>query len=486
MPSSRTTSDSIQSQDLESLFRPKSIAVVGASANKRSQGYEYVQGLVEIGFPGQIYPVNPKLDELLGLKAYPRLEAIPGPVDFVISAVPASVALELVEGAKAKGVKLIHFFTARFAETGREDAAELERELGRQLREAGIRVIGPNCMGLHYPKAKITIDPVLPSEPGNVGFLTQSGSHAFRVIGRGTERGLRFSKVISYGNALDLNEADFLEHFAEDPDTEVVAAYIEGVRDGKRFFEALRDAAANKPVVVLKGGRTAAGRAAAASHTAALASEQTVWRAAVHQAGALEVGSINELVDMLVAFTKAGPARGPRVAVLGGAGGETVETADLCHEAGLEVAPLPQDLREAFRDKLPDAWDWVGNPVDRSILGWGSFESLDIFRMMATSPAYDGVFANLRGLEFALRQGKKNKDFREAMDLLKRLGSESGKATIMVLGEPEAREEWRRKAARELRKELVAAGVAIYPNLERGARAMGRYVRYFAERWEKG
>ena len=485
MCSTRTNADPVASHDLEALFRPRSIAVVGASANERSQGYEFVQGLVEIGFPGSIYPVNPKLDELLGLKAYPRLEAIPGPVDFVISAVPAGVTLELVEGAKAKGAKLIHFFTGRFGETGREDAAELERELSRRIKEAGIRVIGPNCMGLYYPKEKITFDPMLPSVPGNVGFLSQSGSHAFRVIGRGKDRGLGFSKVISYGNALDLNEADFLEHFAEDPDTEVIAAYIEGVRDGRRFFEALRRAAAVKPVVVLKGGRTAAGHAAAASHTAALASEQTVWRTAIRQAGALEVSSLNELVDMLVAFTNAGPARGPRVAVLGGAGGETVETADLCHEAGLDVAPLPQDVREKLREKLPHAWDWVGNPVDGSILGWGRFEALDVIQLMAASPAYDVVFANARGVEYILSQEDGDKLFRDAIDLLKRLGKENGKATILVMGQPESREEGRRKAAADARQELLAAGVAIYPDIERGVRALGRYVRYLAERWDK-
>jgi len=195
-----------------------------------------------------------------------------------------------------------------------------------------------------------------------------------------------------------------LELFAADPDTEVIAAYIEGVRDGRRFLDALRRAAARKPVVVLKGGRTAAGRTAAASHTAAMASQQAVWQAAIRQAGAMEVDSLNELIDMLVAFCLAGPADGPRVAVLGGAGGETVETADLCHEAGLDVAPLPQDLREALRDKLPHAWDWVGNPVDGSILGWGRSEALDVIRLMAASPAYDLIFANARGVEHMLNQ----------------------------------------------------------------------------------
>jgi acyl-CoA synthetase (NDP forming) len=481
----QTKPGSESSADLEALFRPRSIAVVGASANERSRGYQYVKALVDSGFPGPLYPVNPKLDELLGLKAYPRLEAIPGPVDFVISAVPAAAVLDLVEGARAKKARLIHFFTARFGETGREDAAELEMELRNRIREAGIRVIGPNCMGLYYPREKITFDSGFPRESGNVGLLTQSGSHAFRVIMRGGDRGVRFSKVISYGNALDLNEADLLLHFAEDPDTEVIAAYVEGVRDGRRFFEALRHAASRKPVVILKGGRTAAGRVAAASHTAALASQQTVWQAAVRQAGALEVGSLDDLIDMVVALTLGGPANGSRVGVLGGAGGEAVETADICHEAGLDVAPLPEDLRESLRDKLPQAWDWVGNPVDGSILGWGRFEALEVVQMMAASPAYDLIFVNARSVEHMLNQEDGEKLFGEAIDILKRLGPENGKATMVVMGEPEFRDERRWKAAMDARDGLAAAGVAVYSDFGRAARAMGRYVRYMAKRQER-
>lgn len=484
MRSKRTTSKPTGGHDIESLFQPRSVAVVGASANEHSQGYEFVQGLVKMGFPGPVYPVNPKLDELLGRKAYARLEDIPGTVDFVISAVPARAVLELVEGARAKETKLIHFYTGRFSETGHQDAAELEAELKRRVREAGIRVIGPNCMGIYYPKSKITFDPDLTGEPGNVGFLSQSGSHAFRVIGRGMERGLRFSKVISYGNALDLNEADFLEHFAEDPDTDVIAAYIEGLRDGRRFFEALRGAAARKPVVVLKGGRTAAGHAAAASHTAALASQQAVWQTAVKQAGAIEVSSLNDLIDMLVAFRNAGPAGGRRVGVLGGAGGGTVEAADLCHEAGLDVAPLPQDIREAVREKVPHAWDWVGNPVDGSILGWGAFSAQDVVELMAASPAYDAIIASVH-VHHAFAPGDDDKAFRQTIDRLKRLGTESGKATMLVIGDPESRDERRWKMALQVRWELAEAGVAIYPDIERAVRAMGRYVDYFAERQDK-
>jgi acyl-CoA synthetase (NDP forming) len=483
MSHSRAGAKPAAHDELEALFRPQSIAVVGASANPQSQGYEFVQALVEIGFPGPIHPVNPKLEELFGRKAYPRLEAVPGAVDFVISAVPASATLELVDAARAKQAKLIHLFTARFSETGREEATRLERELRTRVKEAGIRVIGPNCMGLYYPKAKLTFDPGLPAEPGDIGFLTQSGSHAFRVIGRGKERGLRFSKVISYGNALDLDESDFLDHFAEDPETSIIAAYVEGIRDGRRFFSALRRAAARKPVIVLKGGRSPAGHTAASSHTAALAGQMKLWRGAVRQAGAIEVRTINELVDMLVTFRYAGHAEGNRVAVLGGAGGETVESADLCSEAGFELPLPPAEMRAQLRETMPHAWDWVGNPVDASILAWGRrSESFAVMEMMAASPAYDAIIANVRGIEQALGRDDGGELFRDTLDRAKRLAKGSGKAAMFVLGEPESSEEWRWKGAIRVREELAAAGIAVFPDMDRATHAMSRYLGHLARR----
>jgi len=466
--------------ELEALFRPRSIAVVGASSTPHSPGHWFMEGLVKIGFPGAIYPVNPKLDEVMGLKAYARLEDIPGQVDFVMSAVPASAVFDVVEGAKAKGVKLIHFFTARFSETGRADAAEAERELRRRTQEAGIRVLGPNCMGLHYPKQKITFDADLIAPPGDIGFLSQSGSHAFKVVLSGGRRGLRFSKLISYGNALDLNEADFLYHFAEDPDTRVIAAYIEGPRDGRRFFQALRYAAQRKPVVVLKGGRTAAGTAAAASHTASLAGEQRIWQVAVRQAGAVEARSINEMVDLLVAFRFAGKVRGDRAAVLGGAGGGTVEAADLCYEAGLRLPPMPLDIREEMREKLPDAWDWVGNPVDVSILGFGKrapFSEMEILRLMAAHSDYDLVILNLP-VERLLRRYDLKELPEEAIAGVRALGVDNGKALAAIVEDPEAPDESRIKGVMQAREALANGGIAVFPTLDRAAHAIGVYVRH--------
>ena len=467
--------------DLDDVFHPSSVAIVGASANEHSQGYEFVQAFLRFGFPGPVYPVNPRLEAVMGLKSYPRLDDIPGNVDLVISVVPARATVDLVRSAAAKRVKLIHFYTGRFSETGREDGAAIEEELRRLTRAAGIRVLGPNCMGLYFPGEKITFSSGFPREPGNVAFLSQSGSHAWELIERGSQRGLRFSKVVSYGNALDVNESDLLEYCAHDPETEIIAAYIEGVRDGRRFFNALRTAAERKPVVVFKGGRTSAGEAAARSHTASLASSQTVWRVAAEQAGALEVRSLNELTDMLVALRAAGPARGMRTAVLGGAGGGTVEAADLCYEAGLELPPVPAEVREQLREKLPHAWDWFGNPLDDSILDWGaSFDGSDIIGILAAHPAYDAVIA---GANFTfLLSPEDDSVYRRSMEQIKSVATTSGKATMVVLDPEWSREEWSRKAVTRVYEDMVAAGVALFPNMERAAHTMARYLRYMLQR----
>ena len=208
-----------------------------------------------------------------------------------------------------------------------------------------------------------------------------------------------------------------------------------------------------------------------------------VWRGAVRQAGAIEVRTINELIDMVVAFKYAGPAAGNRVAVLGGAGGETVESADLCNEAGLELPLPPEELREQLREKMPHAWDWVGNPVDASILAWGRrSESFEVMEMMAASPAYDVIIANVRGIEHALGRDDGGELFRDTMERAKRLAKESGKAAMFVLGEPESNEEWRWKGAIRVREELAAAGVAVYPDMDRATHTMSRYLRYLARR----
>jgi acyl-CoA synthetase (NDP forming) len=297
---------------MEAVFHPRSVAVVGASANPDSPGHDYVRSLLDFGYRGAIYPVNPRTPEILGLRAYPSLRDIPGAVDYVICCIPAEGILDLVEECREKGAKVLQLFTGRFSETGRREGARLEEELGRRARTAGLRVIGPNCMGVYYPAGGLSFRPDLPREPGAVALLSQSGNNAVELVQHAAVRGLRFGKVVSYGNAADLDESDFLAYLAGDRETEVIGAYVEGVRDppqAGRFLAALRAAAAAKPVVVLKAGRTAAGARSAVSHTAALAGSHRVWSGALRQAGAVQVDTTEEAIDMLVAFAFLRPGR---------------------------------------------------------------------------------------------------------------------------------------------------------------------------------
>ncbi len=462
-------------------FHPRSVAVVGASANPDSPGYDYVRCLLEFGFRGPVYPVNPRLSELLGLRAYATVRDLPEAVEYVICCIPSQSALRLVEECSQKGVSVIQFFTGRFSETGRPDAALLEDEIRRRAREAGIRVIGPNCMGIHYPKHGLSFRPDMPKEGGNVAFLSQSGNNAVEVICHGAARGLRFGKVVNYGNALDLNETDFLDYLTSDPETEVVGAYVEGVRDGRRFVEVLKRAAAAKPVVVHKGGRTAAGAQAAVSHTAALAGGRHVWGAALRQAGAVHVDTQEQLLDMLAAFAFLPPATGRRVGVVGGGGGRAVQSADACEDEGLEVAPLPAEIREVLQEQAPHLVGWVCNPVDQSVLAGGPVSGARMLEMMAASASFDLLIANI-GEDWILGRPDAEERLRHVVDRFLEVAEQASKPLAFVLGPADSREEWRRRLVGEASRQLVDASVAVYPSIERAAWAMSRFVGYWEER----
>jgi acyl-CoA synthetase (NDP forming) len=354
---------------LEQVFSPRGVAVVGASGpGKMSFANLVLHSLKEAEFPA-IYPVNPKHDEVLGMRCYPDLESIPGPVDHVVVSIPAGSALALLDDCAAKGVRSVHFFTAGFGESGVAERAELEQEMLRKARSAGFRIIGPNCVGLFVPGSRVTNAPGVPLEPGPVGFISQSGGHAQDLPMRGGPRGLRFSKVVSYGNALDVDECELLEHLSRDDETEIIAAYIEGVRDGRRFLSALREAAARKPVVLYKGGRTEAGKRAAHGHTASLTSSVAVFEGVCRQANAIRAESVEEMIDVLVALRFASPLpQGRGVALFGGGGGPSVLASDEIEDAGLQLPRLSPAVQEELKKSLPVDGSILTNPVDTTNL----------------------------------------------------------------------------------------------------------------------
>jgi len=467
-------------EEIDAIFHPRAIAVVGASANPDTPGYDYVHSLQAFGYAGEIYPVNPRAEEILGLPSYPSLREAPEPVDYVISCIPASAVLELVDDCAAKGARALQLFTARFSETGRPEGAALERRLAERARAAGVRIIGPNCMGLLYPALGISFRADMPRRPGKIGLLSQSGNLLFELTYFGEPRGLWFSKAVSYGNGIDLDESDFLEYFADDGETTVVGAYVEGVRDGRRFLAALKRAAAAKPVVVLKGGRTAAGGRAAASHTAALAGQRDVWDAAIAQAGAVPVDTIEELIDMLLAFAYMRPGASRRLGMVGGGGGRSVLTADQCEELGLSVPPLPADIEERIAEKAPDLAGWLTNPVDQSILAGSGVGGTSVLEWMDESAGIDLLLANV-GEAWALGRPNAEALLGRIPERFAAVGRRTRKPLAAVIGPSDYSDErlWRLVSA--ARDTLVEAELAVFPSVERAVRTLARFAAY----WER-
>jgi acyl-CoA synthetase (NDP forming) len=271
-------------------------------------------------------------------------------------------------------VKAAIVFTAGFSELGTEEGRERGAALMAAARGGELRLVGPNCMGVYVPKSGLGSFPDLPSDQGPIAFVSQSGSLSSRLVWSGEGRGLAFSKVISVGNQADLETSDFLEYLAEDPETEIVAAYIEGAKDGRRLWRALTVAGRRKHLVVWKVGRTRSGAQAANSHTGAMAGETEIWSGLLRQAGALQVRDIDELLDVLVALRHLGRPAGGRMAIVTGPGGPAVSAADACEEAGLELAELAEETKTRLRAVVASAGTSVRNPVDIGLVLAGATE----------------------------------------------------------------------------------------------------------------
>ncbi|HUV43945.1 MAG TPA: CoA-binding protein [Dehalococcoidales bacterium] len=468
---------------LEEILHPRAIAVVGASGGG-GRGSGFLAPLVELGYRGQIYPVNPKYTEIMGIKAYASVKDIPGVVDYVISSVPASQVLGMISDSAAKGVKAIHLYTARFSETGRKEAADLEKEILNQARKAGIRLIGPNCMGVYYPGERISFSSGMPTESGSVGLASQSGSAIHEIVDMAAQRGLRFSKAISYGNALDFNESDYLEYFAQDSETKVIMMYIEGVRDGRRFYDTLRRTTATKPVIIVKGGRGQSGVRATASHTASLAGSMQVWETMVSQAGAVSAQHPSELVDVATAFHFLPSISGRRVGVAGGAGGSSVLAADLCEEAGLDVIPLPMEIREEMKAQGSPIWDWIGNPADMSIRIDRSWDTGEMLKIMAGNSNFDLLITFVHA-HFHGGQGKVSADTFLEQYRLNELKNKPLLAVMEERGQGSINDDdhtWMRELMEEVKAGLMAAGVPGYPSIERAAGAASKLIGYYQRR----
>jgi acyl-CoA synthetase (NDP forming) len=470
------------------LFRPKSVAVLGASATGTTFGNEVIRHSLAYGFTGQVLPVHPKANEVEGFAAVPSLADLTAPADFAYVAVAAEAAIDAIAGAPGRA-RFVQVMSSGFGET--EDGRSRQTRLVQAARKSGMRLIGPNCLGVHSPRGGITFVGGATREPGGVAVISQSGGLAVDVILRGEQRGLRFSAVTTLGNSADLGPVDLLEHHLCDPDTTVIGLYIEDVGDGGRFLRRLRQARAVKPVVVLLGGRTDAGRRAAASHTGAMASESRLWEGAALQTGMVLTETLDEFLEAMVLFqAEAGRPDKPlrRVALFGNGGGTSVLAADAFSRAGLDLPEMPPEaLRQLEGLGLPPGTG-LFNPVDtpagtlRHRDGAVAGEILDI---LATSQAFDAIVVHVNLPVFTssanqtvdvigglVREAVRTSASPDAPRIVLVLRSDGADAT-------DARQRRDSDRARQ-------AGLAVFQELPQAARALGALSSWLEFRADAG
>ena len=472
-------------QPLDCLFYPASVAVAGASNNPSSRGYDFMQHLINFGYQGKIYPINLKSPEIMGIKAYPNLDSIPDKVEHVIYCIGLENMPAFLDSAAKKGVKSIHVFSARGAETGRADAKALEIEIRNKARAYGIRLLGPNCMGVYCPETGFSFCSDFAKEPGDVGAIIQSGGSSTDIARYGVLRGLRFSKLVSYGNALDINEMDLLQYMADDPKTRVIVAFIEGLRgDGREFLDLVRRTTAKKPFIVCKGGLSKSGARTTLSHTASLAGSSMVWNTAIRQAGGIPVRDIDDLVNVATAFSLVKPVKGRRLGTGGSGGGRNTVSCDEWEDNGFEVVPLPQYIREEFKKRGAILWDCLDNPADRSITVPGdAFTVPALLLEMAKDPNFDFICANVAADDHPYNKETFVDWISSTVEGYLKLPGQTDKPFFLIMSDRPLgsadMDHWFWREVARLRTRAIEERVAFFPTVDKAAHAVNEMIWYY-------
>jgi acyl-CoA synthetase (NDP forming) len=468
---------------LDRVFNPRSVAVVG---DKQALGYMWLRSLS--CFKGKVYSVQIDPKELpgiaeLGVVNYPSLMDIPGPVDYAIAAVPRMVAPAIVKDCIRKDVGGVCFFTSGFAETDTDEGIRLQQVITDLAREAGLLIIGPNCVGVYNPKIGLRHSAAQAyGEGGSVGFIAQSGTHATFFTIAGAHHGIKFSKSVSYGNAAVLDSTDYLEYLKADKETEIIGMYVEAVKDGRRFFRLLHSVAEKKPVLIWKGGEGEEGARAIASHTGALAQLGIVWQTLIKQCGAIKIESLDEMIDTVKALLYVKPARGDRVGLIAMSGGQSVALTDTFSKAGLKVPLLSKNSYK----RLATFFNIIGgsyrNPFDISssfLMSENSLSNLaNMLDVMEKDPNIDCIVLELFTIISPFRKGLKAPD--PLLDAISEFKERSSKPFITIVSTAHSE-----TLALEVRDRLMSKGIPSFPNFERGAKTLKRLVDYYRFRQEQ-
>ena len=454
---------------LDRAFNPRCLVVIG---DKRETDFRWLRA--QSTFKGKLYSVQIAPEEIEGIKAlgvenYTSLSDIPEPVDLAIVAVPRPVAPRILEDCIRKDVAAAHFFTSGFAETDTEEGTRLERLLVERAEQANFHLIGPNCMGIFSPKVGVRQAEWHQTIVGSVGLISQSGNHATTFGLEAHLQGVDVNKSVSFGNGVVLDSTDYLEYFGRDSEIKVIGMYLEGVKDGRRFLEVLKEVAARKPVVIWKGGRTEEGGRAIASHTGSLAVPRAIWDGAVRQCGAIKVAGMEELIDTLKALLYLSPVRGNKVGVTGGSGGQSVAIADVFGEAELKIPLLTQ---ESY-DELASFFVLIGggyrNPIDT-----GNVNRMQMKRILEILER-DANIDNL--VLLVTPRGRTPEQLENETSSLVDIKQRTSKPVMAILswafspGEVEK--------AGDIIQRLHGGGIPTFTALERGAHALRNALDYY-------
>ncbi|MBB4638716.1 acetate--CoA ligase family protein [Longimicrobium terrae] len=448
---------------LDAIFRPRSIAVVGASRKPDTLGYKILENLVRYGFNGAVYPVNPTADAVHSIRAFPSVEAIPDPVDMAVLVVPKQHVLAAAEACGRKGVKGLVVISAGFAETGGA-GVQRQAELMEIVRRHGMRLVGPNCMGVLNTapdrSMNATFAPTMPPA-GPVAFMSQSGAMGVTILDYAAEYGIGISQFISVGNKPDVSGNDLIQYWADDERTGVILMYLENFGNPRRFTQLAREITRRKPILAVKSGRSGAGARAASSHTGALAGTDAATDALLRQCGVLRMDTVEEMFDLAMAFSHQPVPRGNRVAIVTNAGGPGILIADACEAAGLHVTELAENTRALLAANFPEEASFA-NPVDMIASANAQSYRIAVEAVLA-DPNVDAVIAT-----FVPPLGIRQEDVAEAI-----VSVAAGRTDKPVLAVLMGREGLPQGMA-----ELNAAGIPAYRFPESAARALGALYRY--------
>ena len=473
-------------EQLDPIFKPKSIAVIGASNSPAKWGFRMLNRPLRTGYRGAIYPINNKEEQIGDLPVYRSVLDIPENVDLAIITVPAAQVPEVMKECVKKGVKGVVLITAGFAEVGKEGKI-LEEKVVSIARNGGLRFVGPNCMGIWSRAGMLSLSFDKAPLAGPIAFVSQSGTFGVSLSEIAVTKGYGLSKFISIGNQADLDAADYLEYLAADEETKVIVFYIEGFKDGKRFMDLARDVVKQKPIVIYKAGRTSAGSRATQSHTASLAGSDEIFDAICRQAGLIRVQETIHAFDVAEVLACQPLPPGRRVAILG-SGGQGVVTADACASLGLEVPQLDGDTVRSLMAGLPPHAPRPSNPVDFA----GSFrtgiEEAAVVEKLLSCDYIDGVISNVPINPAAWKDMFGFSGLpKPLLDLTKKAleGADYFSSLPAKYGKPVITTRFRRVAYDMVIDILKGAGIPVCDTPEEAARAMHALVQY-AEIKKKG